>query len=118
MPRSSWIRPPRSHRARRALSLPMLAALVALASSLAAAPSDAHEYWLAPSQYRVPARQAIDLSALAGTGFRGEKKPFTALHCVRFLARTTRVLELTPIARDGEYTWARFAPADSGGALF
>src|SRR5882672_7860273 len=94
---------------------------VLLAASLVAAgvarPAAAHEYWLAPSRYIAAAHQAVDVSALAGTGFRGERKPFAAPHCVRLTVRGQRQLDLLPVARDGEYVWARFAPSDDGGAL-
>lgn len=83
-----------------------------------ASPGAAHEYWLAPSRYLPGPDHAIELSALAGTGFRGERKPFTATHCVRLSVRGVRTLDLTPVARDGAYRWARFAPSDSGGAMF
>ena len=89
-----------------------------MAATCGAFPAAAHEYWLAPSRYLVSAGQPVELSALAGTGFRGEKKPFAAPHCVRLVARTSRLLDLSRVAREGEYTWARFAPADSGGSLF
>src|SRR5262245_742378 len=93
------------------------ATLAGLAVVGAAPPAAAHEYWLAPSRYIVSIRQTVDLNALAGTGFRGERKPFTPPHCVRLVARTTQLLDLSRVAREGEYTWARFAPADAGGAL-
>ena len=32
----------------------------------------AHEYWLSPSRYRAAAGDTIEVSACAGTGFRGE----------------------------------------------
>lgn len=89
-----------------------------LAVLVMARPAAAHEYWLAPSRYVAAAGQPVDLGALAGTGFRGERKPFTASHCVRLSVRAARPLDLMKVARDGEYTWARFAPADTGGAVF
>jgi len=89
-----------------------------LAAVTAASPAAAHEYWLAPSSYVVTAGRPVEVGALAGTGFRGERKPFAAPHCVRLLVRAARLLDLSKVARDGEYTWARFAPADDGGTLF
>jgi len=117
MPRSARISPlPRC--AARRLPAP-LATLATLAMIVIAwSRAGAHEYWLAPSRYMVSAGQPVELSALAGTGFRGEKKPFATPHCVRLVARSSRLLDLSRVARDGEYTWARFAPADPGGALF
>jgi uncharacterized GH25 family protein len=115
MPRLPRIRPvPRC--TRRPLSR-SLAAGAAFALVCIAHPSAAHEYWLAPSRYQASARQAVELGALAGTGFRGERKPFASPDCVRFVARTAQLLDLRRIARDGEYVWAKFAPSDEGGAL-
>src|SRR5262245_16571783 len=108
---------PHSAHIRLARSIARVTALAALVVTCGVTPAAAHEYWLAPSRYQAGVRQAIDLSALAGTGFRGERKPFTTLHCVRLTARTSRILDLARVARDGEYMWARFAPADLGGAL-
>ena len=98
----------------------MRAVLVMLlgAALCSAMPVAAHEYWLAPSRYLPGPNRAIELSALAGTGFRGERKPFAPAHCVRLTVRAIRTLDLTPVAREGGYTWARFAPSDSGGAMF
>ena len=80
--------------------------------------SAAHEYWLAPSSYTAPANRPVTLTALAGTGFRGERKPFAASHCARLIVRAARTLDLGLVARSGDYTWASFTPADQGGALF
>src|SRR5437867_2647473 len=95
-----------------------LAAATVLAALLAALPAAAHEYWLEPSRHVAEPQQAVELSALAGTGFRGERKPFAGAHCVRLVVRAARTLDLSRVARDGEFTWARFAPSDPGGALF
>lgn len=92
-------------------------ALVGLALAVAL-PATAHEYWLAPSRYLPAPNRPIELSALAGTGFRGERKPFAPAHCARLSVHAIRTLDLTPVAREGSYTWARFAPSDSGGAMF
>ena len=83
-----------------------------------ALPAAAHEYWLAPSRYLQKTNAPVELGALAGTGFRGERKPFAPAHCVRLTVRAIRTLNLLPVASEGSYTWARFAPSDSGGALF
>src|SRR2546426_7545725 len=117
MPDCSRIRPASACTpACRTATVTTVVALALLAADAAVAA--AHEYWLAPSRYRVAARQPVELSALAGTGFRGERKPFATPHCVRLVARAARLLDLSRVARDGELTWARFAPADEGGALF
>lgn len=97
----------------------LLAAVVNSAGLIAllAAPVGAHEYWLAPSRYAGAVHEAVEVGALAGTGFRGERKPFSSARCLRFEARTGRRLDLSKVARDGELVWARFAPSDSGGAM-
>ena len=89
------------------------------AASLAGVPrlALAHEYWLAPSSYAAAPQRVVEVGAVAGTGFRGERKPWASPRCVRFEARAGRVLDLTKVARNGEMTWARFSPSDGGGAL-
>jgi hypothetical protein len=59
----------------------------------------------------------VEIGALAGTGFRGERKPYSSARCVRFIARTARVVDLTRVAGNGDLAWARFAPSDDGGAM-
>ena len=49
----------------------LLVALLALARPVAA-----HEFWIAPSRYDAVQGSTIELGAVAGTGFRGEKKPW------------------------------------------
>jgi hypothetical protein len=93
---------------------PCLAALLFVFS---AAPARAHEYWLAPSSYAAAPGREIRVAALAGTGFRGERKPWAPNRCVRFVARAARMLDLAPGASFANETWARFAPSDKGGAL-
>ncbi len=88
-----------------------------LLPALPARPALAHEYWLAPARYDVRPRQPVELGAFAGTGFRGERKPWSSVRCVRFVARAERTLDLTRGAAPGEDVWARFAPADDGGAM-
>jgi len=77
----------------------------------------AHQYWLAPSTYAVAAGRPVDLGAIAGTGFRGERKPWSPPLAVRFVARTAREVDLTRAASPGNLVWARFAPSDAGGAM-
>lgn len=99
-------------------TLPAVLALSTAALSLLVAPAvRAHEYWLAPSSYDARPGQTVTLAAVAGTGFRGEKKPWAPDHALRLLARTSRLLDLSAVASPGELAWARFAPADDGGAL-
>jgi uncharacterized GH25 family protein len=92
-------------------------ALVATATLLSAYAAHAHEYWLAPSTYDARPGQPVTIAAVAGTGFRGEKKPWAPDHAVRLVARTSRLLDLGSVASPGELSWARFSPADDGGAL-
>ena len=80
-------------------------------------PAEAHEYWLAPSRYVTAPGAAIEIRALAGTGFRGEMNPWDPGHAVRFSARTSRPLDLTRAAAFGDVTWTRFASSDAGGAM-
>src|SRR5258707_13120544 len=76
---------------------------VLLAASLTAAgvarPATAHEYWLAPSRHVAAAHQAVDVSALAGTGFRGERQPFAAAHSVRLVGGGHRQVAHSPRCR-------------------
>lgn len=112
MPRTANTRPvPLGSRGGLALVLAGLILAMAL-------PAAAHEYWLAPSRYLPTPNRPIELSALAGTGFRGERKPFAPTHCARLTVHAIRTLDLTPVAREGGFTWARFAPSDSGGEMF
>ena len=97
----------------RVLPLLLLANLV-----LAAGPVPAHEYWLAPSTFRAGAGDTVLIGALAGEGFVGERKPYSERRALRWVVRAARELDLEPVARCGDTTWARFAPADRGGLLF
>ena len=92
------------------------ALLLALAL-LAAPPARAHEYWLSPSLWRVGAGETVSFGALAGVGFRGERKLYAPERVVRLVARAARELDLTPVASAGDSVWARFAAADAGGLL-
>jgi uncharacterized protein DUF4198 len=90
----------------------LLVALLALARPVAA-----HEFWIAPSRYDAVKGSTIELGAVAGTGFRGEKKPWSPDHAVRFMLRTAKPIDLTRGATPGEVTWTRFDPTDGGGAM-
>jgi len=78
----------------------------------------AHEYWLSFPRGVTQAREPVELGALAGTGFRGERKPFSPLLSVRLVARAARTLDLARAAGIGDFVWARFVPSDGGGAMF
>src|SRR5678809_1112809 len=82
-----------------------------------ASPAAAHEFWLEPSRYATTPGAAVTVRALAGTGFRGEMKPWDPLRAVRFTARTSRVIDLGRAASPGDLTWTRLAPSDAGGAM-
>ena len=41
-------------------------------------------YWLSPSTYRCAPGDTATIRAIAGTGFRGELKPYAPRHTVRF----------------------------------
>lgn len=98
------------------LSRNQTALLLALAL-FTAAPVGAHEYWLAPSAWRVGAGETVAFGARAGVGFAGERKLYSPERVVRLIARAGRELDLTPAANAGDSTWARFAAADAGGLL-
>jgi hypothetical protein len=95
----------------------VLLAAAVLACATPRAPL-AHEYWLSVSRYTAAPREAILIGGVAGTGFRGERKPYSPPRCVRFIARTSRDLDLSRVGRIGDVQWARFAPTDGGGAMF
>src|SRR5215471_11233122 len=90
----------------------VLVAFLALARPVAA-----HEFWIAPSRYDATRGTTIELGTAAGTGFRGERKPWSPDHALRFVLRATKTIDLTRGATPGEMTWTRFAPSDGGGAL-
>jgi len=88
-----------------------------LALCLMARPSSAHEFWIAPTRYRPAHPDTVAVSVYAGTGFRGELKPYAPSRVVRFRLRTTRDLDLSRAARNGDLVMARFVVAEDGGAL-
>ena len=98
---------------RSLLSVTFTLAIAALAASSARA----HQFWLAPQRYDPAPGQAVEVGAVAGTGFRGERKPWAPAHALRLVARTSRVIDLSRAATIGDQAWVRFAPADPGGAL-
>jgi uncharacterized GH25 family protein len=91
--------------------------LACLVACLLAVPAAAHEYWLSASRYSPAPGAAVEVRAWAGTGFRGEAKPWSPNRVERFLARTRRDLELSRAAQPGDFVWTRFAPSDPGGAV-
>ncbi len=93
------------------------ALLLGLACGLAAVPAGAHEYWLALSRYQAAPGDTVDVRAFAGTGFRGELKPWAAPRAIRFMMRGPRELDLTRTAVNADLVWARFVTADAAGVL-
>jgi uncharacterized protein DUF4198 len=77
----------------------------------------AHQFWLSPSTYAASPGRPVEVGAFAGTGFRGEEKPWSPDHAVRFAVRAARTLDLARAAAPGDFAWARFAPSDAGGAM-
>jgi hypothetical protein len=96
------------------VTVAIVTAVLALSWTAAAR---AHELWLAPSRYEARRGTTIEVDAVAGTGFRGERKPYSAAAAVRFTARAAHDLDLRRRAGDGELAWARLAPMDDGGAM-
>src|SRR5262245_59649226 len=82
-----------------------------------AVPVSAHQYWLAPTRYDPAPHAVVEVGAFAGTGFRGEPKPWSPAPGVEFVVRTSKVIDLSPGAAPGATSWAKFAPADAGGAM-
>ena len=89
--------------------------LVAL--TLFAAKAAAHEFWIAPDRYRTVLPDTIAVRVFVGTGFRGEVKPYAPSRVVRFGLRTTRDIDLSRAARNGDLVMAHFVVAEAGGAL-
>jgi uncharacterized GH25 family protein len=77
----------------------------------------AHEYWLEPSAFHASEHDTVTVAAFAGTGFRGEQKPYAAPRTVRLTLTGPRVLDLTPGATNGDLTFSRFLAPDDGGMV-
>lgn len=97
---------------------PFFMIFACLCLALAAPAASAHEYWLSFDRWIVRPGQEVALSALSGTGFRGERKPWSSERAVKFVARTGVLLDLRHGRESGEMTWSRYAPVDDGGAMF
>src|SRR5262245_56685788 len=95
----------------------VLLTVAVVSSCLGPSPVHAHEYWLVPMAYLARPGQVVGFGAVAGTGFRGERKPWSPPLTVRLLARTARTIDLTRASSPGDLVWARFAPSDAGGAM-
>jgi hypothetical protein len=94
-----------------------LAVALTISATLGSGTALAHEFWLAPSTYAGAHRRVVEISALAGTGFRGERLPWSPVHCAHLVARAASIIDLTRAASIGDVVWARFAPADDGGTM-
>src|SRR5689334_13331861 len=70
---------------RRPRGAVLMLCVVSVAGALAGSPggATAHEYWLAPSSGRAAAGDTVVVRAVAGTGFRGEFKPFNHQRTLR-----------------------------------
>src|SRR5262249_25882797 len=91
--------------------------LLPLGLALAATPAAAHEYWLSPSSYPAAHRDTVWAGAFAGTGFRGEPKPFHRTRVARLSLRAKRDTDVAGAAANGDLSFARWVSADDGGAL-
>jgi uncharacterized GH25 family protein len=78
---------------------------------------NAHEYWLEPSKTTAVAGDTITLRAYAGTGFRGEVKPYSPVRVIRFELHAPDQRDLSALAVNGDLDWARFVLSDDRGAL-
>ena len=92
-------------------------AMVCAAVVCVAGPATAHEFWIAPSNYRATAGDTVAIRNYVGTGFRGELKPYAPTRAIRFTLRSARELDLTRAARNGDLVMARFVVTDGGGSL-
>src|SRR5689334_9077744 len=90
---------------------------LALALAVSTAPAFAHQFWLAPLRYDPARGVPVEIGAVAGTGFRGERLPWSPAHVVRLVARSSRLIDLARATSPGDPTWVRFAPADDAGTL-
>jgi uncharacterized GH25 family protein len=94
---------------------PLLLSLILCAAT--APIVSAHEYWLQPSTYRAAAHDTLLIAAFAGTGFRGERKPYPAPRTVRLTLVGPKSIDLRPGATNGDLIFSRFIVADGGGAM-
>jgi uncharacterized GH25 family protein len=90
---------------------------VAIAAALTPALAQGHEFWLSPSVYAIAPGQATAVTARTGEAFCGPAKTWARERSVRFLVRTSRLINLTDIAFAGDGPWVKFAPTDKGGAM-
>ena len=89
----------------------------AIAAALTPALAQGHEFWLSPTVYAVAPGRATAVTARTGEGFCGPAKTWARERSVRFLVRTSRLINLTDVAFAGDGPWVKFAPTDKGGAM-
>ena len=77
----------------------------------------AHEFWLSPTLYAIAPGQATAVTARTGEAFCGPAKTWARERSVRFLVRTSRLINLTDVAFAGDGPWVKFGPTDKGGAM-
>jgi uncharacterized GH25 family protein len=90
---------------------------LAVVLGLAASAAQAHEYWLQPDRYQAAAGDTIEVGAFAGTGFRGERKPYPAPRALRLSLTAAHTMDMRPIAVNGDLSFAHFVLPDNRGAL-
>jgi len=90
---------------------------LALAVALSPALARAHEFWLSPTAYAISPGQASAVTARTGEAFCGPAKTWARERSVRFVVRTSRLINLTDVAFAGDGPWVKFAPTDQGGAM-
>jgi len=101
----------------RGLVRPALAAALLVGSAVQPRQAAAHEFWLESSPAPAAPGDTVGVQAVVGTGFRGELKPYAKTRTVRLQLRTTRDIDLIPVALNGDLAYARFILPDGGGAL-
>lgn len=96
---------------------PGLAAALVAALTLHPLPAAAHEFWLEVAPTAAVPGDTVVVRAVVGTGFQGEWKPYATPRAVQLQLRTTRTIDLTRVAVNGDLAYARIILPDAGGAL-
>lgn len=86
------------------------------------AAADAHEFWLRPTAFEAEAAtpaSPIGVTALVGTGFRGEPVPFAAPRTVRWIevGAGGAARDLAPETMNGAIVYAALPSCGAGGAV-
>jgi uncharacterized GH25 family protein len=77
----------------------------------------AHEYWLAPSAYSVPAGQTLAVQAYVGSDFMGELRPFAATRTVRLEVQAKDRKDVKSQAINGDLDLMHLTVEDEGGIV-